>query len=127
MRLVIRLRICQLASATTATMWQGGPMGTRPTAIVSCFGLIGILIALIAGEKSNEAKYFIRQSANATICTILVSTIVGVASAILGNGIFSTLLTILSNIYGVIIFIEILISAINLDKRKIWGIYCFIK
>ena len=57
-------------------------MGTRPTAIVSCFGLIGILIALIAGEKSNEAKYFIRQSANATICTILVSTIVGVVSAI---------------------------------------------
>ena len=102
-------------------------MGTRPTAIVSCFGLIGILIALIAGEKSNEAKYFIRQSANATICTILVSTIVGVVSAILGNGIFSTLLTILSIIYGVIIFIEILISAINLDKRKIWGIYCFIK
>ena len=102
-------------------------MGTKPTAIVSCFGLLGIVIALLAGDKSNEAKYYIKQSANATICTIIVNVIVGVLSAIFEGGILSTLLTIAANLYAVIIYIEILISAINLDKKEIWGIYRFIK
>lgn len=102
-------------------------MGTKPTAVVSCFGIIGIIIALLCGDKSNEARYYIRQSVNALISSVIVSAIVGFLCAFIGGNIFSTILNILSSLYGLIIFIEILVSAINLDKREVWGIFHFLK
>ena len=95
-------------------------MGTKPTAVVSCFGIIGIIIALLCGDKSNEARYYIRQSVNALISSVIVSAIVGFLCAFIGGN-------ILSSLYGLIIFIEILVSAINLDKREVWGIFHFLK
>lgn len=102
-------------------------MGTKPTAIISCFGIIGILIAALCGDKSEEAKYFIRQSGNALICTAIFSIVISMIAVFLGGGFISKLLTILSNLYGIIIFIEILVSAIRLEKTEIWGLYKFLK
>ena len=100
---------------STATMWQGGSDGNKTHSNSLMF------------RSAWYCYSYIKQSANATICTIIVNVIVGVLSAIFEGGILSTLLTIAANLYAVIIFIEILISAINLDKREIWGIYRFIK
>lgn len=102
-------------------------MGTKTTAVISCFGLLGIIIALIAGEKSDEARYYVKQSGNAIICSVIASVIIGILSVFLGDGILSKLLTILLNLYEVILFIEILVSAITLNKKEILGLYRFIK
>lgn len=96
------------------------------TFFISLFSSVSFLFALCCLFAFTFSSISFIQSST------LVSIGIGVSNSSILNfspytHILLNALTIAANLYAVIIFIEILISAINLDKREIWGIYRFIK
>ena len=100
-------------------------MNTHQTAIISCLGIVGIIIALVFGKRNNDTKYYLRQSTNALICTTIISVII-VVSAILMRSTISIIILGVGIMYDIAIFTQILYTAFYLNRNKILGIVEFL-
>ncbi len=97
-------------------------MNSKVTSIISCIGIPGLIIAAIIYSIGNDkgSKYYLIQSLNATICGIAALLASGLVGAVLGS--IASLCGAVASIYCFVLFVQILISAINQSKPRIYGL-----
>lgn len=104
-------------------------MNSKVTSIISCLGIPGLIIAAIiyciGDDKSS--KYYLIQSLNAAICGTAAGLASGLVGAILGGGFIASICGAVSSIYGFVLFVQILISAINQSRPKILGLIAVVQ
>lgn len=97
-------------------------MNTQKTSIVSCYGIIGCLIALIYGKKNSSTKHFIRQSVNSLISRWSLIGLSTLCIIMMGINMFTIFLSILVLAYNIYILLAILNRAKKLCVNPVLGI-----
>lgn len=98
---------------------------SRTTSIISCFGIIGLCIAVLLCVQNSITRYYIRQSLNALICTRLILILLFVFYMLMGINTFLVSISIIVFTYTIMIYMQIIKSSIKLNTRCIWGLIEF--
>jgi uncharacterized membrane protein len=91
-------------------------MDKKVTGIIAYIGLIGWLIAYLAGDKEG-AKFHLNQALVITIFSIAGGIVLGIFTAVLP--VFGMLLSVVYNLFIFICWLLGLIAAINQEEKEV--------
>ena len=113
-------------------------MGKRATAIISTFGLIGLLFAWLFGKSGKEVNFFIRRSANYLLTQSIFQFFLLILDFLFSpyklNALFFQttqtnwfifILWIIIDMYLIVLWLQLLFSTIKLSHKPIKGIFKF--
>ena len=97
-------------------------MNNKTTVIVAYITLIGLVIALAAGSKEEDAKFHVNQALVLTIANIVANVAVFIISFVLALVGLDLIGTLIGSVVGIVMFVFWilgLVNAINENKKEL--------
>lgn len=100
-------------------------MNTYRTAVISCCGIVGYVIALVCGKRNSTTKHFLKQSLNSLVSRWIFIVLILLCIILMGVTIITILLSAIILVYNIYVVTMTIKMANKLCTNKILGIVEF--